>query len=191
MVHGTAMSYAVQQMKNESSLRSVAPYMMQLWNRSITIASICRVVAGRTRVSVDEAFLTGLLHGIGDLYIMARAATQSVVLGSQKSWLELLIGWQAPIGKAVLESWGFAERMCDAVGEQGDLERRWKHEADLSDVLIASLALAKALKTPESRAVATEGNNVFLTVHVKTEDCEAILAEAERQVSRVREALAE
>jgi HD-like signal output (HDOD) protein len=191
MVHGTAMSYAVQQMKNESSLRSVAPYMIQLWNRSITIASICRVVAGRTRVSVDEAFLTGLFHGIGDLYIMARAAAQAVALGSQKSWLELLIGWQAPIGKAVLESWGFAEEMCDAVGEQGDHERRWKHEAGLSDVLIASLALAKALKAPEPRAVATEGNNVFLTVHVKSEDCGAILAEAERQISRVHEALAE
>jgi len=190
MVHGTAMSYAMQQMKNEASLRSIAQPMTQLWNRSITVASICRIVAQRTKVNADAAFLTGLLHGIGNLYIMARAATQATGLGSEHSWLDLLIGWQASIGKAVLESWGFAEEMCDAVGEQEDHERRWKHEAALSDVLIASLMLADALQTPEPRAVATEGVNAFLTVAVKAEDCSAILSEAERQISLVHEALA-
>src|SRR5260221_6566308 len=190
MVHGTAMSYAMQQMKNEASLRSIAQSMTLLWNRSIAVASICRIVARRTKVNADAAFLTGLLHGIGNLYIMARAATQATGLGSEHSWLDLLIGWQASIGKAVLESWGFAEEMCDAVGEQEDHERRWKHEAALSDVLIASLLLADALQTPEPRAVATEGVNAFLTVAVKAEDCSAILEEAERQISLVHEALA-
>jgi HD-like signal output (HDOD) protein len=190
MVHGTAMSYAMQQMKNEASLRSIAQPMTQLWNRSITVASICRIVAQRTKVNADAAFLTGLLHGIGNLYIMARAATQATGLGSEHSWLDLLIGWQASIGKAVLESWGFAEEMCDAVGEQEDHERRWKHEAALSDVLIASLMLADALQTPEPHAVATEGVNAFLTVAVKAEDCSAILSEAERQITLVHEALA-
>lgn len=190
MVHGTAMSYAVQQMKGEPALRSIAQPLHELWNRSITVASISRIVAGRTNVSADEAFLTGLLHGIGDLYIMARAATQSVALGPAHSWFDLLGGWQASIGKAVLESWGFVEQMCDAVGEQEDWERRWKHEASLSDVLIASLILAQSLKAPEPRTVATEGINVFLTVKVKSPDCTAILTEAEGQISRVREALA-
>jgi HD-like signal output (HDOD) protein len=190
MVHGTAMSYAVQQMKGEPSLRAIAQPLHELWNRSITVASICRIVAGRTKVSADEAFLTGLLHGIGDLYIMARAATQSIPLGSADTWFDLLRGWQASIGKAVLESWGFAEQMCDAVGEQEDWERRRRHEANLSDVLIASLMLTEALKTPEPRTVATEAINVFLTVKVKAEDCAGILTEAEGEISRVREALA-
>jgi len=191
MVHGTAMSYAMQQMKGEPSLRSIAQPLNELWNRSITVASISRIVAGRTKVSADEAFLTGLLHGIGDLYIMARAATQSFALGPANSWFELLRGWQASIGKAVLESWGFAEQMCDAVGEQEDWDRRRRHEARLSDVLIASLMLAESLKTPEARTTATEETNAFLTVNVKAEDCAAILTEAEGQISRVREALAE
>jgi HD-like signal output (HDOD) protein len=190
MVHGTAMSYAMQQMKNESSLRSIVQPLTELWNKSIAVASISRIVATRTRLSADEAFLTGLLHGIGNLYIMARAATQTIELGSQNSWLDLLVGWQASIGKAVLESWGFAEEMCDAVGEQADHERRWKHAAGLSDVLIVSLVLAETLKTPEPRVVATDGINAFLTVGVKAEDCAAILAEAEQQIRLVHEALA-
>jgi len=162
-----------------------------LWTRSITVASICRVVAGRTRLSPDTAFLAGLFHGIGNLYIMARAATQASGIASQTSWLDLLIGWQASIGKAVLESWGFAEEMCDAVGEQADYERRMKYEAALSDVLIVSLLLAEALKTPEPRAVATQGINSFQTVKVKAEDCHSILIEAENQIRLVHQALAE
>jgi len=188
MVHGTAMSYAMQQMKNEASLRSIVQPMTLLWSKSIAVASLCRIVARRTKVNADEAFLTGLLHGIGNLYIMARAATQATGLGS--SWLDLLAGWQAAIGKAVLESWGFAEEMCDAVGEQADHERRWKHEAALSDVLIASLVLADALKSPEPHVVATGGINAFQTVGVKAEDGPAILTEAEKQIRLVHDALA-
>jgi HD-like signal output (HDOD) protein len=190
MVHGTAMSYAMQQMRNETSLRSIAQPLTELWNKSIAVASLCRIVAKRTKISADEAFLTGLLHGIGNLYIMARAATQATTLTPVQSWLDLLAGWQASIGKAVLESWGFAEEMCDAVGEQEDLDRRWKHTAGLADVLIASLLLAEALKTPQRAATATDGSNVFMTVSVAAEDCAAILHEAQRQISLVHDALA-
>lgn len=75
MVQGTAMSYAMQHMKNEASLRAIALPLAELWNRSIAVASISKLVAGHTKVNADEAFLTGLLHGIGSLYIMARFAT--------------------------------------------------------------------------------------------------------------------
>ncbi len=190
MVHGTALSYAMQQMQNEASLRSIAQPLTELWNRSIAVASISRAVAARTKVSADEAFLTGLLHGIGNLYIMARAATQGAGLGADDAWLDLLVGWQASIGKAVLESWGFAEEMCEAVGEQDDRERRWKHAAALADVLIASLILAETLNAPEPRAVVSDGTSVFLTVGLTPQDCGAILAEAQQQISLVHQALA-
>lgn len=190
MVRGTAMSYAMQQMKNETSLRSIAKPLAELWNRSIAVASICRLVARRTKVSSDEAFLTGLLHGIGNLYIMARAVGAPNGLGNKQSWMELIGGWQASIGKAVLQSWGFAEEMCEAVGDQGDLDRRWKHEARLVDVLIASMVLADALQTPEPRVIGTGGINAFLSTGLTPADCTAILAEVDAQISEVHEALA-
>lgn len=190
MVHGTAMSYAMQQMRNEASMRPMLQPMTELWNKSIAVASISRIVAKRTKVSADEAFLTGLLHGIGNLYVMARAAAQAPALGSQHSWLDLLAGWQASIGKAVLESWGFVEEMCDAVGDQADHDRRWKHAASLTDVLIVSLMLAEALSAPERTATLPQGVNAFLTVGLAAEDCGAILVEAEQQISLVHEALA-
>jgi len=190
MVHGTAMAYAVHQMKHESALKSIVKPMTDLWNKSIAVASISRIVARGTKLTPDEAFLTGLLHGIVTLYIIARATTEGTPLGGEQSLADLLAGWHASIGKAVLESWGFAEELCEAVGEQEDYDRRWRHEATLSDVLIASLLLAEFLDTPEPRAVVTEGKSVFLTVGVRAEDCPAILAEAEQQIRLVHAALA-
>jgi HD-like signal output (HDOD) protein len=190
MIQSTAMSYAMQHMKNEASLRTIAQPLTDLWNKSIAVASICKLVAARSKVPADEAFLTGLLHGIGKLYIMARAVSTAEGLGSGQSWMELISGWQASIGKAVLQSWGFAEEMCEAVGDQNDFDRRWKHEATLTDVLIASLVLSDALQTPEPRTFATEGVNSFLSIGVTPEDCSTILQRADQEIRLVHEALA-
>jgi HD-like signal output (HDOD) protein len=189
MVQGTAMSYAMQNMKNEASLRSIAQPLAELWNRSIAVASISKLVAMRTKVSADEAFLTGLLHGIGSLYIMARAANLANVLGGDSAWMGRIGGWHASIGKAVLQSWGFAGPMCDAVGDQGDLDRKWKHEATLTDVLIVSMVLADELQTAESRVTATAGSNAFLSLGVSPADRTTILAQAQTQILLVHEAL--
>jgi HD-like signal output (HDOD) protein len=189
MVQGIAMSYAVNQMKNEDSLKSVAIPMVELWDKSIAVASISQLVAERTKVHTDTAFLTGLLHGLGSLYIMARAAGHSANLSSQQSWIELLEGWQAAIGKAVLESWSFADEMCEAVGDQRDYERKWKHDATVTDVLIVSLLLADSLRHPERGPVKMEGIQPFASIGLTPTDCAATLVRAERRIALVHAAL--
>jgi HD-like signal output (HDOD) protein len=186
MIQGTAMSYAVQHMKNEQSLRPIAEPLTQLWSRSIAVASLCRLIAARTKVNADEAFLTGLLHGIGHLYILARSAANP---SNSESVMQSVAGWHASIGKAVLESWGFDQPLCDAVGEQDDRERRWKHLPTLADILIASLVLADTLQQPEPRAIASDGINAFLSIGVTPTDCTVILSQADEQIRLIHEAL--
>jgi HD-like signal output (HDOD) protein len=185
MVQSIAMSYAVQQMRNADALRSIVQPMTELWDRSIAVASIAQLVAERTKVHTDTAFLTGLLHGIGSLYIMARAAVQSGEPQTQLACVELLDSWQASIGKAVLESWGFAEEMCEAVGDQNDFERKWKHDGALTDVLIVSLVLADSLRTPEPRSIDMQGIHAFGNIGLSETDCQATLVRAERRIAVV------
>src|SRR5271154_3673673 len=45
MVQSTAMSYALQHLKSEVSLRSIAQPLAELWNTSIAAASISKLVA--------------------------------------------------------------------------------------------------------------------------------------------------
>jgi len=159
LVQSAAMAFAVQQMKNEHSLRSIAKPLTELWKQSITVASICQVLARRTKVSPDEAFLTGLLHGIGRLYIMVRAVGEPDKLREDESMLDLISGWHPSIGKAVLENWGFEGDMAEAIGGQCEIERdrRRGREVDLSDVLIAGLMLGKFMETPAPRKIEVQG----------------------------------
>jgi HD-like signal output (HDOD) protein len=189
LVQSAAMAYAVQQIKEEKSLRSIAALLTELWKECITVASISHVVARRTKVSPDEAFLTGLMHGIGRLYIMVRAVGRAGEFSNDASFVELVAGWHAQIGKAVLENWGFAQEMCEAVGDQGDYNRRWKREPDLTDILIVSTLLADAMKSPAPRTIAMEGITPFSTIGLKEVDCAAIMTHAEYQLGSLHDAL--
>jgi HD-like signal output (HDOD) protein len=188
LVQSAAMAYAVQQIKDEASLRSIAKPLSELWNDSIAVASICQVVARRTKVRPDAAFLAGLLHGIGRLYIMVRAVGRADRLNEDQCFFELVSGWHASIGKAVLENWGFAPEISDAIGDQDENQPKRRSEANLSDVLISSIALAEALKMPEPRVV-NIGVGAFDNIVLSQSDCTQILTHAEYQLASLHEAL--
>jgi HD-like signal output (HDOD) protein len=189
LVQSAAMAFAVQHMKNESSLRPIAKPLADLWKESIAVASISQVVARRTHVTADEAFLTGLLHGIGRLYIMVRAVGRQSALTDRDAFFDLVSGWHPSIGKTVLENWGFAEAMSEAVGEQLERDRRRKHDADLSDILAASIVLAEYLSQPAPRVVAVDALAAFATIGLSAQDCATILTHAEYQLASLQDAL--
>jgi HD-like signal output (HDOD) protein len=189
LVQSAAVGYAVQQMKYAGPLRSIAKPLGELWKECVSVASVSQAVARRTRVSPDEAFLTGLLHGIGRLYIMVRAVGHAAEFGNDQTFLEMVSDWHASIGKAVLENWGFAEEMCNAVGDQHEYERRWIRGGELSDILITSVVLAAAMKNPELPADAAEGITAFQHLGLTVPDCEGILADAKVQLGSLHDAL--
>jgi HD-like signal output (HDOD) protein len=191
LVQSAAMAYAVQQMKNEQSLRSIARQLGELWKESIAVASICQVLARRTKVSPDEAFLAGLLHGIGRMYIMIRAVGRGAEFGNYNTFMDMVSGWHASIGKAVLENWGFAGDMADAVGNQddGERERRRGQEADLTDLLIAGVMLGRTLKEPAPRKVESKGVAAYAVLGLTDQECAAILRHAEYQLGSLQETL--
>ncbi|MGB6310085.1 MAG: HDOD domain-containing protein [Steroidobacteraceae bacterium] len=189
LVQSAAMAYAVQQMKNAAVLRPIAKPLNELWRDCILVASVSQAVAERTQVRPDEAFLTGLLHGIGRLYIMVRAVGQAEEFGYDQTFLLLVADWHASIGKAVLENWGFAEEMCNAVGEQDDRERRKVRGNELSDVLAVGVAIAGTLKNPASTPKVVSEVSAFQHVGLTAEDCAAVLAQAKQHLGSLHDAL--
>jgi HD-like signal output (HDOD) protein len=189
LVQSAAMSYAVRQMKSEPFLRPIADRLKELWKDSIAVASACQTLAQRTRVNPDEAFLTGLLHGIGRLYVMVRAAAQSGV--DYTSCMDLVSGWQASIGKAVLENWAFGAEICDAIGDQDEVERerRRRHEPDLTDILIVGVLLGNALKTPAPREIDVHGVAAYAALGLSSQDCGVVLTQAECHLASLQATL--
>jgi HD-like signal output (HDOD) protein len=181
-VQSSAMAFAVQQLRLAPALRAIAKPLHQLWEESISVASICQVIARRTQVNPDEAFLTGLLHGIGRLYIMVRAVGKQNNLYANPSFVEMVEGWHPAIGKTVLENWGFTEAMSDAVGSQADYDHAGRFGADLTDILIVSIVLAVALRRPGPQRLDISGIHSFQRFAFTAQDCAEILKHAQYQL---------
>jgi len=188
-VQSAAMSFAVKQLRLAPALRAISRPLNVLWEQSISVAAICQVIARRTRVSPEEAFLTGLLHGIGRLYIMVRSVGKSDHLYRDPSFVDMIASWHPAIGKAVLENWGFDDHMCEALGDQDDNEHSGKSEADLTDIIVVSVSLARVLREPGPRSVDTDSANSFGRLHLDAQTCAEILKHAEHQLGSLHAAL--
>jgi HD-like signal output (HDOD) protein len=188
-VQSYVMTFAVQQMRLAPALRSIAKPLNVLWEQSVMVASICRVLARRTTVSPEEAFLTGLLHGIGRLYIMVRAVGKANSVLADPAFLDMLEGWHPGIGKAVLKNWGFADAMCEALGGQLQLDRGDPGAADLTDLLIVGVALARVMREPGPRTLNMEGISSFQRLTLSSQECATIMQIAENQLGSLHAAL--
>ncbi len=143
IIRGAAVAFAIQRMRAELSLRSIAAPLMELWRTSLGVACISQVVARRSKVKPEDAFFTGLLHGIGYLYVMTRSIGKSSALGTDLLGHDLIGKTHPSIGKAALGRWGASDEMAQAVNDQLRHERsvRSLDKADLTDILIVSIAL--------------------------------------------------
>jgi HD-like signal output (HDOD) protein len=190
LVQSSAMAFAVQQMRMAPMLSSIGKPLKAVWEESIAVASICQVIARRTSLSSDEAFLIGLLHGIGRLYIMVRAAAaKQDIPRSDSSLLEMIDSWHPAIGKAVLENWGFPEAMSEAVSNQQEYDYGSRPAPDHADVLIVSVVLAAALRPGASRSIDIVQIKSFRRLDLTPDDCRSVLRHTEHQISALRSAL--
>ena len=189
LVQSVTMVFAVQQMKAEASLRPVVKPMNELWAKSVAVASICQVLAQRLRVPADKVFLTGLLHGIGYFYVMVRAAGAPNGIVYEHLRSDLVAEWHPSIGRAVLEKWGFEAVMCEAVGGQHEYDQKSKRAADITDVVIASVALADALLEHQGDLTRCASINAFASLRLSRDDLVAILRHTEHTLGSLRDAL--
>jgi HD-like signal output (HDOD) protein len=190
LVQSSAMAFAVQQLRLTPALRSIGKPLKSLWEESVAVAAICQVAARRTTVNPDEAFLTGLLHGIGRLYIMVRTASGSQPVRVDGSLLELIDGWHPSIGKAVLENWGFSEAMAVAVANQYQHDHGGKTPPDHTDVLVVGVVLAQAMRDRSGvRDADIASITSFGRLSLTPAECRSVLRHTEHQIGALRSAL--
>jgi HD-like signal output (HDOD) protein len=135
MVRSASISFSMNQIRKSNKLASLAPHLNDLWERSTYVAAYAYVLARTcTRVNPDEAMLTGMMHGIGKLYILTRAADHPQLFASEAVLNDIIDDWYPSIGKAILENWKFSEAMARAVGQE-DFSRTDMDHPDLTDVV--------------------------------------------------------
>jgi HD-like signal output (HDOD) protein len=149
MVRSVAVAFAMRQLRRKDTYTPAAQKELEnAWKESLEIASACFVIAKRfTRLNPDQALLTGLLHVLGRLYIIMRSKEAEEL--SEAEFREVVNGWHASIGKAILESWGLPEALQSAVEHQDELELELDGAVTLTDVLIAAKLLSSNCQDAE------------------------------------------
>ena len=143
MVRSASMAFSMAQIRKSNKLSGLEHHLNDLWERSTVAAAFSYVLARNcTKVNPDEAMLTGMMHGIGKLYVLTRVIDHPELFASNTMLNQIIGEWHASIGKAILENWKFPESMAQAVGDQTDFSRTEEGPPDLSDVVAVAILMA-------------------------------------------------
>lgn len=137
LVRSTAMAFAIDRLRSGRKLDSVRTQLKALWRRSVHVASLCYVVARNfTDLDPDEALFIGLMHGIGELYMLVRADERPDLFCDAAELKAASDRWGPSIGSMIVEGWGFSSEVSEAIASGGDPGRSHEGPIDQADVLI-------------------------------------------------------
>ncbi len=190
MVRSASMSFAMAQIRNNAKLANVKHYLDDLWERSMLVAAFSFVLARTcTKINPDEAMLTGMMHGLGQLYVLTRASDHPELFNSAGTLNQIINDWHAQIGKAILENWEFPEVMVQAVADQQDLSREDVETADLSDIIAISILMSSFDSDVTGLQVAMHGVPAVARLGLDEAKTAAVMKEFGAEVGALRSAL--
>jgi HD-like signal output (HDOD) protein len=144
MVRNVALSYASQQVFIGYGSQSVREFLASIWQHSVHTAALAHMLARvRTKLNPDDAFLAGLLHEVGKLYILMRVKDKIEQLASEAAFQAVVNEWHPRLGGAVIDSWGLPADLAIAVGEHQTCALEAPEPPRLTDVVAVANYLAE------------------------------------------------
>lgn len=189
-VRSATIAFAVRQLRDAPLLKGLEAPLGLLWKRSVLVASLSCVIARRmTAVNPDTALLAGLLQGIGRLYILTRASGHRALFADQDSYQTIEQDWHLSIAAALLENWGIADEIVQAVHESENFERESRGALGLADVLVVGTILAEHHNQPQVLNAQVHCAKPLQKLKLDAAACEAFIAESKVDIESLREAL--
>lgn len=190
MVRSASIAFAMAQMKKAHDLKGLEAPMAVLWQRCTAVAAMAHVVARRmTKVNPDSALLAGLLHGVGELYILTRANRHPALFADRPVYDTIVRDWHVSVAQALLENWEIAEDIVRAVSEFEDLDRRHTGPADLSDVLTVAHLMVSYQEYPESIELNMQGVSARHRMQMEGATYANLILESKDEIKELQQAL--
>jgi HD-like signal output (HDOD) protein len=190
MVRSAAIAFAMSQLKKQDALKGLEKPLEELWKRSAAVAAMSHAVARRySKVNPDMALLAGLLHGIGQLYILTRSAQHPGLFANQAAYSAIVRDWHSAIAKALLENWEMAAEVVEAVSNFEDLERQHTGPVDLTDVVTVGNLLAAFKDHPETIELNMHDVPACKRMKIDRASYEQLIDESEHEIDTLRQAL--
>lgn len=148
-----------------------------------------RVRKRSTWATQQKLSIRRTLRGIGRLFVMAHSVGKSAALRHALQSTDLTADWHPSIGKLVLENWQVGEVIADAVGEQDNYDRRQLRSTDLTDILVVSVILARAMGKESPAEAELAKVSSYRSLARTREECAMTLKHAEYQLASLQDAL--
>jgi len=190
MVRSAAIAFAMSQLKKVDALKGLEKPLDALWRRSAGVAAMSHAVARRlARLNPDTALLAGLLHGVGELYILTRTAKHPKLFANEAVYHNIVRDWHSSIAKALLENWEMSEEIVDAVAGYEDIGRSHIGPTDLTDVLTVGFLLASYREHPESVELNMQGVAACTRMQLDRAGYDKLIQESGEEIAAIQAAL--
>lgn len=138
-VRSTAIAYAVEQLHSSKELEPLKKELRETWSLGLRVAALSEAIAKHcTRIDADSAFIAGLLHRIGVLYIFTKYPEYPELLADPESRQSLIDEWAAPIGESIVSNWDFSKEIRETLNPAQTSAEERTIEANLVDVVITA-----------------------------------------------------
>ena len=154
VVRNTAITLAVEQIFNANEHADLKESIRDVWESSLSLGSMCFVIAKSTgSLNADNAFLCGLLSGVGQLYLITKARDFPSLLGDEESMANIVSEWNPSVGQSIVKAWGFSDEIADCF----EIEENLSHDAGAPVTLVDVVYTARlVLDETEAEIALTE-----------------------------------
>ena len=138
LVQSSVMTFALRQVERNEGLSDGSKAALRtIWIESIELAARCYVIAKEyTKLSANEALLTGLLSVVGRLYVLLKS--HECGMEDDADLEQVIADWHPAISKAIAESWNMSEDLVNALELQLETDPPLHEQATLAEVLCAA-----------------------------------------------------
>lgn len=111
-----SIAVAIDQLVQARHMAPVLGLARDLWEHSIQVAALAYALGRKlTAINPDELMYAGIVHDIGQFYLLSRAVEYPELLDGDAELSALMFDFHKEVGRAVLESLGTPESVIQAV----------------------------------------------------------------------------
>ena len=112
------LAFAVASLRDRPELKLVQSRIGEVWQGSVSLATLSHILAMRVRgVDSEGALLGGLMQGVGRIYLLTEAAFDADFREDIEGLDDIVTQWHVGALGKILEQWGFGTTIIEAVVE--------------------------------------------------------------------------
>jgi HD-like signal output (HDOD) protein len=180
------VSLIVRQMVDARADERLRVLTHDLWQHTIHVSALCYVIARRlSRLNADTAMFVGLVHEIGQFYLLARASAFPALLQREAELGGLMYSFSHSVGRAVLESLKVPEQVVAAV-DDSSINGAVVPPRTFADVLFLAESMA-VFPNPFSNASSLDERLIAdaATSDIDNETLEAVVVESKEELDSI------